>query len=457
MNSLPPELQAKVAAFLCPTDLRSLRLASRQLAAIAARPLFEVLRFSGRRQGEFLPWNSGPTLEYYLPDGHLGRTRVVELGRLQDAIEEILSSSIAQYTKKFVFDPASYRRGFWRDYRMLLINQMHEPVDEIAYDVDDPDGYEAAVERVLEHRRTRLEREAAVIEAAEAIWDDKAAEQEKNAGSIVAALIKLFQVMKTLERIDIRPWEFDGYPGLESCNSYMIDVQRRGTFPCTIFLEILARAMKSADRHIKCLHVSEFFAEHLHDTPATRHLFTGLQDLTLEILDVEFLSEEADMSQVLVELFKCAQPTLRRLSIVGGGKWPQLAARGEHSLLKMLGEGADESPLVFPRLGFVRLGGFIFSTPPLLRFLCAQPNLTRLEFRCLYLSTPGVGWTKLVEGFPASIESWEVNEPLGHEPVLGDGPTAYNWMTTWAPRTLPPTSGWKAIPRNYATYFERIS
>lgn len=174
------------------------------------------------------------------------------------------------------------------------------------------------------------------------------------------------------------------------------------------------------------------------------------------MLDVEFLADEAKRLQVIVELFKCCQPTLRKLSFVAGGKWPSLPARGAHSLLKMLSDEADETPLVFPRLEFVRLGGLILSTPPLLRFLGAQPDLKRLEFSHIYLSTPNCGWLSLVEGLPASIECWTVRGPLGHEPVEADGPPAYNWMTTWMPKELPSTSGWKPISREYGTYFERI-
>ncbi|KAI3324818.1 hypothetical protein HD806DRAFT_56312 [Xylariaceae sp. AK1471] len=451
MDSLPAELQFKVAGFLCLTDLRSLRLVSKRYAAIAARPLFELLRFSGRRQDEPLLWNFGPTSEHELPQGCLGRTRTVEFGKIPEAVDEILGNSLAQYTKTLVFDPAYYRRGFWRDYLMHLENEMHEPVLE--------DASDSEVARILEERRTRPEREAPITDAAQIVWNQKAAQQQQNEGIVVAALAKLFRATNPLEKVYVKSWEFYRYAGLQ-CNSYMIDVQRRDSFPSTFFLEILAQALHSVGRSIKRLHVSEFFAEHIHDSPATRHLFTGLQDIRLDVLHVEFLLEEAQRSQsssVLVELFKCALPTLKRLSIIGGGKWPNLAARGAHSLLKILGDGPNESPLSFPKLEFVRLGGLILSTPPLLRFLHAQPCLKRLEFSYIYLSTPDAGWAILAESLPASVEFWKVCGPLGHEPVNGDGPTAYNWMTTWVPRELPPTSGWKAIPRSYGTCFARIS
>ncbi|KAI0456293.1 hypothetical protein F5B21DRAFT_502486 [Xylaria acuta] len=464
MDSLPPELLGRIASFLPTTDLLSMRLVNKQYAAVAFRPLFELLRFSGRRQDQPPPWNFGSTIERELSEGQVGRTRTVEFGRLPEAVYEILGSSLARYTKTFVFDPAYYRELFWQDYLMQLQNEMYEPVDEVEFgSEDDLDrDWDAAIERVLEHRRTRPLREAETIQVAQDTWKKKRFEQMQNEEAVVIALTRLFRAMAVLEKIEIKPWVFDGrlrFPGLESCISYGIDVQRRDSFPTSYFLEILAGALRAANRSIKCLHVSEFFAERLHDSLATRHIFTGLQEIRLDVLHVEFLADGAPRHQVLVELFKCALPTLRKLWFVAGGKWPSLPARGAHSLLKMFSDQTDETdetPLVFRRLEFVRLGGLILSTPPLLRFLRAQPRLKHLEFGHLYLSTPNCGWPSLVEGLPTSIESWKVCGPLGHEPVEADGPPAYNWMTTWIPKELPPTSGWKAIPHEYPTHFKRI-
>ncbi|KAJ2975708.1 hypothetical protein NUW58_g8279 [Xylaria curta] len=464
MDSLPPELLVRIVSFLPSTaDLISTRLVNRRYAAIAFRPLFELLRFSGQRQDHHPPWPP-PTPGRELSEGQVGRTRTVEFVKLPEVVDEVLGLSLVQFTKTFIFDPAYYRERFWQDYLTQLENEMHEPVDEVGFNPDDDseDGseLEAAIERVLEHRRTRPEREADIINAAQAIWTEKIAEQKENEEAVDAALEKLFRVMAALEKIEIKSWVFDGsvlYPGLEACPSYLIDAQRRGSFPTTFFLEILARALYATDRKIKDLRVSEFFAERLHDSPATRHLFTGLQHIRLDMLHVEFLADEAPRFQVLVELFKCAQPTLQSLSIMAGGKWPGLPSRGGHSLLKILSHEPDETPLVFPELEFVQLGGLILSTPPLLRFLRAQPRLKRLEVSHIYLSTFDAGWPRLVEGFPASVEGWKVSGPLGHEPVFAEGPAAYNWMMTWKPWQLPPTSGWKAMQRKAETYFERIS
>ncbi|KAI1348440.1 hypothetical protein F5Y01DRAFT_212743 [Xylaria sp. FL0043] len=466
MDSLPPELLAKIASSLPSTaDLVRMRLVNKRFAAIALRPLFELLRFSGRRQDEIPPCNFGPTFEPALPDGHVGRTRTVEFGKLPEVVDELIDSSLARYAKTLIFDPAYYREKFWQDYLMQLENEMHEPVDDVEFGADDGTdeaAWEAAIERVLEHRRTRPEREAEVVSAARATWDKKIAEQKENEEAVATALTRLFSVMAALERVEIRPWVFDGcllFPGLENCVSYVIDVQRRDSFPCTFFLEKIARALYTANRRIIHLRVCEFFAWRLHDSPASRHLFTGLQSIALEMIHVEFLADEAQKVQVLIDLFKCAQPTLRELSILAGGKWPQLPARGGHSLLKMLGDGNDETgeaPLVFPRLDTIKLGGIILSTPPLLQFLRAQPSLKRLEFSHVYLSTPGAGWPSLIEALPATVGSLKMCSRLGHEPVNADGPTAYNWMTTWEPQESQ-IAGWSTIRHNHATEFERVS
>ncbi|KAI1177331.1 hypothetical protein F4777DRAFT_212798 [Nemania sp. FL0916] len=464
MDTLPTELLAKVVSFLpCTTDLKSIRLVNRRYAAIACRPLFELLRFSGSRQDETPPWNFGPGTQHPLYEGQTGRTRTVEFGKLPEVVDEIVGSSLGRYTKTFVFDPAYYRDGFWRDYLMQVENEMHEPVDEVVFDTGDDtnvDSWEAAIERVLEHRRTRPARETDTITTAQIFWNEKMIEQKLNEEAIFAALTKLFRNMVTVEEVKVRAWSFDGrrlFPELESCISYAVDIQRRGSFPSTFFLEILARALHVADRSIRKLQVSEFFANQFHDTPATRHLFTGLREIRIDMIHVEFLSDEAQRFEILVELFKCAQPTLRSLSIVAGGKWPNLPARGGHSLLKMLGDGPDEEPLVFPHLEFLCLGGLILSTPSLLRFICAQPRLKQLEFCYIYLSTLGAGWPTLIEGLPRGIKHWKISGSVGHEPVSADGPVAYNWMTPWEPSNLDPTlaSNWVPMGPKDQVYFER--
>ncbi|KAK5630497.1 hypothetical protein RRF57_006212 [Xylaria bambusicola] len=476
MDALPSELLSRIAYFLpCTTDLISLRLVNKRLAAIVLRPLFEVLRFSGRRQDEPSIMNFGPNQEPELNDGHVGRTRTVEFSKLSEAVDEVIDGSLACHTKTFIFDPAYYRQKFWQDYLMHVENEENEPIDEADYEITEDDldedadieaRIDAAIERVLEWRRMRPERERDVLKSAQAMWDRKIAEQKQNEEAVEDALTRLFRVMTPLEEIVIKPWEFDGtliFPDLETCNSYEIDVQRRDSFPCTFFLEVLARALHAADRRIKNLHVQELFVEHLHDSPAIHHVFTGLRHIDLNITHVDFLFEGARKSELLIELFKHAQPTLRRLSIMAGGKWPGLPARGAHSLLKMLGDGTDETggmPLVFPQLEFVQLGGIILSALPLVQFFSAQPGLKQLELSHIYLSTNGFGWPNLIDALPATVDGWTVRGPLGHEPFQppfdDDAPTAYNWMKEWTLLEQLSLPGWKGITGANGLHFKRV-
>lgn len=221
MDALPSELVARIAYFLpCTADLKSVRLVNKRLAGIASRPLFAALRFSGRRQDEPPVWNFGPTREHELPPGRVGRTGTVEFSKIPKVVDEIIDSSVVCHTKNFIFDPAYYRQKFWRDYLMQLENEMHEPVDDVEFDPTGESDWEAAVERVLERRRTRPDREINVINAAQATWNKKIAEQKQSEEAVAVALTRLFRVMTPLERINIKPWEFNGtllFPGLETC------------------------------------------------------------------------------------------------------------------------------------------------------------------------------------------------------------------------------------------------
>jgi len=111
MDLLPVELQSRIASFLSPIDLRALRLVCKQCAAIARRPLFEVFRFSGRKQDEFSGLDFGPMPEPVVRGGILGRTRTVEFAKIPDAVDEVMDHSLAQCAKTFVFDPAYYRES----------------------------------------------------------------------------------------------------------------------------------------------------------------------------------------------------------------------------------------------------------------------------------------------------------------------------------------------------------
>jgi hypothetical protein len=331
--------------------------------------------------------------------------------------------------------------------------------DILADGWDSDEDYYDALERVEEKRRTRRDREAEAVEATRLIWRQKAKEQRQKEEEVVAALTRLFQGMTALESIIVKPWEFSNMTGfgphksLGSFDSYDVDFQGRIPFPSSFFFGVLASALHSASRSIKSLEVREFFAGHVQSNPSTRHVFTGLREITLGVYNVEFLAEEATVCQPLIELFKCAQPTLQRLSIIGGGKW-HYPARGGHSLLKILGDGPDESPLVFPELEFICLRTLILTAPPLITFLQAQPNLKNLEFGFIYLDTPGTGWPQLAEALPPSVESWRVFGCVGHEPVYGDGPIAYNWMTQWLPQ-LPPSSRWRMRKGTSTEFFNQ--
>lgn len=233
-----------------------------------------------------------------------------------------------------------------------------------------------------------------------------------------------------------------------------VDSDQPGRFSTTFLFEILAQALHRADRKLKSLSIIYLVASQIHDTPPIQYVFTGLESITLETCnDDEWLADRAPRSDVLCQLFKCAQPTLQHFAMAGGGKSHRLPSLGGHSLLKMLSGQSDETPLVFPRLESISLKGFILSTTSLLRLLRAQPGLKYLEFDNIYLSTPGTGWPALAQALPASVSEWKVSN-VGHEPQTTDPNVAYNWITPWTPE-LPASTGWKATCHGEKTHFTR--
>ncbi|KAI1075948.1 hypothetical protein F5B20DRAFT_343376 [Whalleya microplaca] len=439
MNSLPPEVLQNFAERLRPTDLRSLRLVDKTFAAVAARPLFEVIHFNGVPQQDRFP---------YFPEAitfdqkHIGPKRTVEYSQLHHAISEVLP--LAPYVKTFIFSPFYYREGFWQDYGLYLASQAEEPVDP--EDIPDaPEDYEDAVESVIQERLSRPEREAPLIEAGKRTWVENIAKQNANAQKVIDFLARFFEASKRLEKIEINPCEFEGYQGLHFY-SFAVDSMRNDSSSTTVdFLDMLGTALQSVNRHIKSLCVTEPMPELINDTSANRHIFTGLTHLRLDTTHVEFMLKDAPISQNFVELFKCAQPTLRSLEIIGGGKWLQLPSTGEHSLLKMLCDGTPESPLVFPKLQRIYLCSLILSTPPLMKFITSQPNLTSIEVGFVFLSTPSFGWRYFAKSLPISVKSWKIRGRLGHEPIANRRPADPNWMREWIPSKdlLSDGAGWK--------------
>ncbi|KAI3335397.1 hypothetical protein F4824DRAFT_155985 [Ustulina deusta] len=435
------------------------------------KPTLSILQYR-RPQDEPPSWNFGPHAEYLPYPANLGRPRAcrmktVEFGRLSDTVKEVISLALHRYTRTFVFDPAYYRNGFWDDYRLMLEAAMDEPLDEADLDDNDIDQIEyeyrvgawaeseyesdsskssvdilgLALERERVRRVLRLDLEAGAINEAIAHWHKKMEEQTTNEAEILTALAKLFRGMSCLEKIQVRPWEFSKWPGLRSCNSYEVDSQRGHLGFCSsLMTEFVAQALESAGRHIQHLQIIEFCPAQFHNTPATRHLFTGLRQLSLDQFSMPPL-EESQPSGVMAKLLQCALPTLERLSVGAGAKWPEIQGDGEDALFrKTLGMQGEDSPLVFPRLEFVQFRGMIFDGPILLRFLSAQPCLRRLEFTHVVLGPNGLRWPEFLGALPDRIKSCQLLEDFRHEPIEGGDPTG-----RWDPEVdpIPIHSGWK--------------
>lgn len=129
MDSLPPEVQQTVAECLCPTDLKSLRLVNKRFSNVAARPLFEVLNFSGNEQSDHygivgLTGDFGNETSYLT---HLGRKRTVKYAELPKAVEEVLP--LAKFVKTFKFSPAYYRESTYKSvaYVFSLSSRINSP------------------------------------------------------------------------------------------------------------------------------------------------------------------------------------------------------------------------------------------------------------------------------------------------------------------------------------------
>ncbi|KAH6718669.1 hypothetical protein BKA61DRAFT_731260 [Leptodontidium sp. MPI-SDFR-AT-0119] len=421
LSSLPVELHRRIAESVCHTDLKALRLVNKQFAAVAAWPLFKTLHFSGPAS-------------------------------LRTAL------GLARYAKTLHFNPAYYREGFWQEYRAYLESQIDEPVYEVDWedegfeDSDEAEDfnarYERALERIQERRNSRPAREASLIEEGERFFRRKMEEQVSNAGRIPSALKSLFEAMTALEKVEIEPWEFRDFKELEF-DSSAADTRRGDSFSTAVMTESLAESMQSAGQHVKSLHLTGLDPESLNVTSATRHLFSNLKHLKLNIYYVEFMLESAPVSSTFANLFECCRRTLQRLEIMGGGKWPQLPSRGEHYLLKIVSDEQDAKVPVFPELRFLGLGSLILNTTSLISFIARQPQLQSLSFNHIYLATSNIGWPALVSSFPDSVQHWRAGGQLGHEPYPGFvPPVAYNWIKKWYPLAegLPEECGWKAQP-----------
>lgn len=123
MESLPPEVQQIIAGCLNSYDLKALRLVNKRFSNIAARPLFEILNFSGNEQADRyeligIVANSTPAYHKYP-----SRKRTVQYTELPKAVAEV--PPLAKYVKTFKFSPAFYRESTYLSsgYINLLLSQ----------------------------------------------------------------------------------------------------------------------------------------------------------------------------------------------------------------------------------------------------------------------------------------------------------------------------------------------
>ncbi|VUC31058.1 unnamed protein product [Clonostachys rosea] len=448
MERMPIELFRNVLQELDPSTLKNVRLASKRCAELATPILFSVIKLFGPGQNVALLFEP----QYY-------PKRSVEFGNLHEAIAEILP--IARGATKLVFAPSFYRQGFWDDYRAYLQEQMEEPVDEadIDYSEDggeedeeedesdgetDEDRYEARVQAVIAKRAARPDVERDLIREAEEHWNLKRQEQDANSERIEASLLELISCTN-LKEIELQEWEFNGFGGLDF-ESYEIDGKRTTSSPTAHYLHLIASCLHKCGRHVEKLYVHAINPELIQDSPAMRFAFEGLRHLRLDIYHVDSLLEDSSFDHALPKLLEHAGPTLERIELVSGSKWPQLPSRGVRLLSKIFNQKETNTILSFPNLQSFRLVCLIVSTTSLLEFLAAQPKITSLEFGYVYLATSGMGWTSLASALPASVESWEISGRLGQEPFPGfEPPIAYNWCADWNYRQdpLPLETGWK--------------
>lgn len=160
----------------------------------------------------------------------------------------------------------------------------------------------------------------------------------------------------------------------------------------------------------------------------------------------KFLLDGAPAS-ALNDLLECARPTLRNFEM-NTTRWPQLPASGVHSLSKVLFNKDETTPMVFPNLQSFSLGSIIMSTQPFIDFIAAQPKVSSLEVRFVYLGTPNLGWLDVAAALPATVQKWTVGR-IGHEPIAGfEPPLPYSWIQTWRTWENPlfRAPGWEGTP-----------
>lgn len=100
---------------------------------------------------------------------------------------------------------------------------MEEPIDGGEWEADDdasdedPEGIfmNMAERRIWENRQQRPEREAALIEAAEKVWEEAIAAQHANRERVKESMRLLVGEMNALEKIEVDSWKFGKFMGLE--------------------------------------------------------------------------------------------------------------------------------------------------------------------------------------------------------------------------------------------------
>ncbi|KAI0396524.1 hypothetical protein F5Y17DRAFT_456021 [Xylariaceae sp. FL0594] len=290
-----------------------------------------------------------------------------------EAVNEVLGCSVAQCVTTFVFDPAYYEKRFWKDYKEYLEGQ---------------------------------------LETKGAYLAPKSKEQDQMEGKIDAALVKLFEGMPALRKIIVKPWQLACPPmDYDLLNPPSIECPRLSETSIWFLMNKLGWALHRASRSIKSLELGSIPGPLILDNPSYRHVFTGLSELALAARDFSFIAAGAKPCKPVIELVKCALPTLERLSILGGGNFPEfIEDAAEHSLLSILADGPD-------------------GTPPLIKFVQAQPRLKDLEFTYICLATPGLGWREFAEALPTGVQSWKVLRNVCQWPLPDATILALRWET----------------------------
>ena len=165
----------------------------------------------------------------------------------------------------------------------------------------------------------------------------------------------------------------------------------------------MTQALQLSGRYVEEIQLTSINAIKLRDLPATRHVFTQLTKLELDLVGFEFFAQGAARHENIVNILKCTEATLQHLRLRFAYRTNK-PMNLDNIFNECNGNKTDVfEPIVFQKLQTLDISSFEGCGQSLIQFLTAQRMLNAVGLWSVRITTASMTWLDVVACLSRSV------------------------------------------------------